>query len=162
MLKKIIILLSLSSIISIQANSISIEAKSILESSEYFKNTVIQYEKENNKKAFFPLGNGDSIEDFRNTLRIMNLKNFESPIKNPYYDRDGVFGLIKDKENLYLTIQSDIKTLNNNICRDLNNNNITKNLDNFTLTESLNYFDGNYSCFNNKDNKQNLYVYKIY
>ena len=50
MLKKIIILLSLSSIISIQANSISIEAKSILESSEYFKNTVIQYEKENNKK----------------------------------------------------------------------------------------------------------------
>lgn len=162
MLKKIIILLSLSSIISIQANNISIEAQSILESSEYFKNTVLQYEKQNNKKAFFPLGNGDSIEDFRNTLRIINLKNFESPIKNHYYDRDGVFGLIKDKENLYLTIQSDIKTLNSNICIDLNNNNVPKKLDNFTLTESLNYFDGNHSCFNSKDNEQNLYVYKIY
>ena len=161
MLKKIITLLSTTIAFSIQANNILIDSQKILEQSELFKNSLIDYQKNNNKEAFNPKGNYDSIEDFRNTLKNLNLDNFESPIKNPYYDRDGVFGLIKDNNNLYLTIQSDVKTLTNDICKELNNNEL-KTIEPFTLTESIKYLNNYYNCFSNEKNSQNLYIYKIY
>ena len=161
MLKKIITILSISLITNIQASNISVDTKNILESSNEFKKHFFLYNQKNEKSAFNPVGNYDSIEDFKNTLKIIELKNFKSPIKNSYALNDGVFGLIKDKNNLYLTIQADVKTLKDNVCKELNHNKKPIIIEPFTLTNSLYYLDNNYACFKNKNKSQNLYIYKI-
>ena len=164
MLKKIIIpVFAIFSTFNAYSESFNLSEKTqkILEESKNIKQAFIDYKNKNNSSIFNPKGNKNSIEDFRSTLSNANL-NFTSPIKNPYYDYDGAFGLIEDSDNLYLVIQSDIKTLTNEICNELNKNNMIKTISPFTLTESLNYLKNDYSCFTNNDNNQNLFVYKIY